>query len=284
MASPREAHHAGMYDVFQKNPGVDGKRNANAADAKDFQKYGIEGATVVLGSVLLGMVLCCVVRLWRKRRRRLAAASQAWPDTSSYPSRPDNWTSHQSTPESRTRRQQPPPVPGKPARLPWSTEGQARASPASHPARPPPARPQWLSYSPSRLLWDQPSALQDPEELKPSAHPASAWPRSSCKRLRWPQQACRGADGGERTGHAAFLLDTSLRQPQKKRCKQEPTEEAMLSLPGQPADASRAPARVSWLVLAGAEELLSSGESSMPTAMSCKESCAKVLPFPPERT
>ncbi|XP_052630770.1 ubiquitin carboxyl-terminal hydrolase 42-like [Harpia harpyja] len=35
--------------------------------------------------------------------------------------------------------------------------------------------------------------------------------------------ACRGANGGERTGHAAFLLDTSLRQPQKKRCKQEPT-------------------------------------------------------------
>ena len=119
--------------------------------------------------------------------RHLAAASQAWPVTSSYPSRPDNWISHQSTPESWTRHQQPPPVPGKPARLPWSTEGQARASPASRLARPLPPRPQWLSTSASRLLWDQPSALQDPEELKPYPHPASAWPRSSCKR-RWPQQ------------------------------------------------------------------------------------------------
>ena len=63
----------------------------------------------------------------------------------------------------------------------------------------------------------------------------------------------------------------------------------MLSLPGQlehgqPADTSRAPAQVLWLVLAVAEELLSSGESSMPTAKSCKESCEKVLPFAPERT
>ena len=48
---------------------MDGKRNANAADAKDFQKYCTEGAVVVLGSVLLGMVLCCVVHLWRKGRR-----------------------------------------------------------------------------------------------------------------------------------------------------------------------------------------------------------------------
>ncbi|XP_049653241.1 uncharacterized protein LOC126037056 isoform X1 [Accipiter gentilis] len=54
-------------------PGVDGKRNANAADAKDFQKYCTEGAMVVLGSVLLGMVLCCVVRLWRKGRRSLSS-------------------------------------------------------------------------------------------------------------------------------------------------------------------------------------------------------------------
>ena len=63
----------------------------------------------------------------------------------------------------------------------------------------------------------------------------------------------------------------------------------MLSLPGQvghgqPAEASRAPAAVSWLVLAVAEELLCSGESSVPTATSCKESCEKVLPFPPDKT
>ncbi|KAK2521988.1 hypothetical protein Q9966_012942 [Columba livia] len=36
--------------------------------------------------------------------------------------------------------------------------------------------------------------------------------------------------------------------------------------------------------MTGAEELLSSAESSMPPAMSCKESCEKVLPFPPDRT
>ena len=50
-------------------PGVDGKRSPNAADPKDFQNNCIEGAVAVLGSVLLGMVLCCVIRLWRKRRR-----------------------------------------------------------------------------------------------------------------------------------------------------------------------------------------------------------------------
>ena len=63
----------------------------------------------------------------------------------------------------------------------------------------------------------------------------------------------------------------------------------MLSLPGQlehgqPADTSRAPAQVSWLLLAVAEEPLASGASSVPTTTSCKDSCEKVLPFPPERT
>ena len=63
----------------------------------------------------------------------------------------------------------------------------------------------------------------------------------------------------------------------------------MLSCPGQmhlsqPENASHAPAQVSQLVLAGTEEPLFSGESSVPTATSCKESCEKVLPFPPERT
>ena len=57
-----------------------------------------------------------------------------------------------------------------------------------------------------------------------------------------------------------------------------------MSLPGQvghgqPADASRAPARVSWLVLAVAEEALSSGEPSMPTAMSCKERVKRSCPL-----
>ena len=50
-------------------PGVDGKRKSNAEDPKDFQKYCIEGAVAVLGSVLLGMVFCCAICVWRKRRR-----------------------------------------------------------------------------------------------------------------------------------------------------------------------------------------------------------------------
>ena len=56
----------------------------------------------------------------------------------------------------------------------------------------------------------------------------------------------------------------------------------ILSLPGQsrhgqPEDISRAPLQVSWLGLAGAEELLSSAESSVPTATSCKGSREKVF-------
>ena len=50
-------------------PGVDGTRNRNAMDPKAFQKYCIEGSVAVVGSILLGMVFCCVIRLWRKRRR-----------------------------------------------------------------------------------------------------------------------------------------------------------------------------------------------------------------------
>ena len=97
----------------------------------------------------------------------------------------------------------------------------------------------------------------------------------------------RRPEGGEQTRQSAFLLDTSLVKLQKKRCQQKPTQEAMLSLPGQmgpsqPADASRAPAQVGWLVLALAEEPLSPGESSMPAATSCKESWDRVLPFPPQ--
>ena len=49
--------------------GVDGKRNANAMDPKDFRKYCIEGAVAILGSVLFGMILCGVICLWRKRRQ-----------------------------------------------------------------------------------------------------------------------------------------------------------------------------------------------------------------------
>ena len=50
-------------------PGVDGKRNSNARDPMDFQKYCIEGAVVVLASMLLGLIVGCVICLWRKRKR-----------------------------------------------------------------------------------------------------------------------------------------------------------------------------------------------------------------------
>lgn len=50
-------------------PGVDGKRNSNDVAPEDFQKHCIEGAVAVLGSMLLGMVLCCMISLWRKRKR-----------------------------------------------------------------------------------------------------------------------------------------------------------------------------------------------------------------------
>ncbi|XP_075622181.1 uncharacterized protein LOC142603772 isoform X2 [Balearica regulorum gibbericeps] len=75
LSNPGEAHHASIYGFFQTNTGVDGKRNANAMDPDDFQKYCIEGAVAFLGSMLLGMVLCCGIYVWSKRRRRLAAAS-----------------------------------------------------------------------------------------------------------------------------------------------------------------------------------------------------------------
>ncbi|KAM6232276.1 uncharacterized protein M6G45_014916 [Spheniscus humboldti] len=161
-------------------PGVDGKRNTNATDPKDFQKYCIEGAVAVLGSMLLGMALCCVICLWRKRKQRLSAASGARPDTSSCPSHPDSWTDRPSTSESWTRHQQPSPVPGKPARLPRGPrEGPAPTSPGSRPARPPPPKLSWLSNSASRLSRDQPSTLQPPEERKPPPRPPSPLPRPS---------------------------------------------------------------------------------------------------------
>ncbi|XP_074419703.1 uncharacterized protein LOC141733351 [Larus michahellis] len=84
LSNPGEAHHAGMDDFLPKNAGVDGKRNTNVADPKDFQKYCIEGAMAILGSMLFGMGLCCAICLWRVRKKRLSAASQAQPNPSSY--------------------------------------------------------------------------------------------------------------------------------------------------------------------------------------------------------
>lgn len=48
---------------------VVGRADTSAVDANSFQKYCIEGIVAVLGSMLLGMVLCCVLHVWRKRRK-----------------------------------------------------------------------------------------------------------------------------------------------------------------------------------------------------------------------
>ncbi|KAM6063306.1 uncharacterized protein VSU04_008162 isoform 3-T3 [Chlamydotis macqueenii] len=56
-------------------PGADGERNSNAADSEDFWKYCIEGVAAVLGSMLLGVVLSCIICLWWKRKRHNSPAS-----------------------------------------------------------------------------------------------------------------------------------------------------------------------------------------------------------------
>ncbi|XP_017594292.1 PREDICTED: uncharacterized protein LOC108447782 [Corvus brachyrhynchos] len=68
---------------------VVGRADPNAVDADNFQKYCVEGIVAVLGSMLLGMVLCCVLHVWRKRRKRLAAskASSERPDSRTEASR-----------------------------------------------------------------------------------------------------------------------------------------------------------------------------------------------------
>lgn len=69
LPNPGNARRAGMDDFLQKNPGGDGKRRTNATDANNFQKYCLEGAMAILGSILFGMVLCCAICLWRKRKK-----------------------------------------------------------------------------------------------------------------------------------------------------------------------------------------------------------------------
>ncbi|CAN8205740.1 unnamed protein product [Coccothraustes coccothraustes] len=46
-----------------------GRADTNAVDANSFQTYCIEGIMAILGSIVLGMVLCCVIHVWRKRRK-----------------------------------------------------------------------------------------------------------------------------------------------------------------------------------------------------------------------
>lgn len=44
-----------------------GRADTDAVDTNSFQTYCIEGIVAILGSILLGMVLCCVIHVWRKR-------------------------------------------------------------------------------------------------------------------------------------------------------------------------------------------------------------------------
>ncbi|KAM9542435.1 uncharacterized protein ACIB01_011464 [Guaruba guarouba] len=66
--APASGGKRGAYSSVDE-PGVDEKKNPNAADQNEFWKPCTEGITAVLGSMLLGMVFCCVIHLWRKRRR-----------------------------------------------------------------------------------------------------------------------------------------------------------------------------------------------------------------------
>ncbi|KAM6033096.1 uncharacterized protein LJ206_001838 isoform 1-T1 [Theristicus caerulescens] len=59
-----------LKDLDKSAHGVDGKRNTNATDPKDFRNSCIEGVVAILGSVLFGMVLCCAICLWRRQKRK----------------------------------------------------------------------------------------------------------------------------------------------------------------------------------------------------------------------
>lgn len=47
---------------------MDDKKNSDAADYNNFWNHYIEGAMAIVGSVLFGMLLYCVICLWRKRK------------------------------------------------------------------------------------------------------------------------------------------------------------------------------------------------------------------------
>ncbi|XP_030350831.1 serine/arginine repetitive matrix protein 1-like isoform X1 [Strigops habroptila] len=117
----------------------------------------------VLGSMLLGMVFCCVIHLWRKRRRRIAAASASQADISRRTSDMGSWIPRSNPSETWT--QQPSPVPAK---LPRQPRGR--------PPRPPPPQVPWLSNSASRVLQDQYSSLDYPETEEPPPRPQSQCP------------------------------------------------------------------------------------------------------------
>ncbi|XP_064026994.1 uncharacterized protein LOC135190036 [Pogoniulus pusillus] len=70
-----EGHRPEVPVSAQKTgAGEAGRRSTNPGDAQDFQKYCIEGVVAVLGSVLFGMLLCCALCVWKRRRERRSAA------------------------------------------------------------------------------------------------------------------------------------------------------------------------------------------------------------------
>ncbi|KAM9168770.1 uncharacterized protein V3H86_013446 [Mergus octosetaceus] len=115
-------------------PGVDGENTANTAEPPNYRSYCIEGAAAFLVPLLVVTVACCVlIRRWRQKNQRLAAAQAAQSDSRGRSLSPSRRPEHRARPESQARRQRPPAVPGRPARLP-----------PARPLRPPrPAPAQW---------------------------------------------------------------------------------------------------------------------------------------------
>ncbi|XP_040399488.1 serine/arginine repetitive matrix protein 1-like [Cygnus olor] len=140
-------------------PGVDGENNANTAKPQNFQSYCIEGAAAFLVPLLLVTVACCVlIRRWRQKNQRLAAAQAAQTDTRSRSVSPYRRPDHRGMPESQAQRQRPPSVPGRPARLP-------PARPPRPPRPPRPAADQWKARdrpSTPQSSWTQTSPPRPP--------------------------------------------------------------------------------------------------------------------------
>ncbi|KAM9009087.1 uncharacterized protein PRD47_011330 [Ara ararauna] len=138
--------------------GVDEKKNPNAADQNEFWKPCTEGITAVLGSMLLGMVFCCVIHLWRKRRRRIAEASASQANIDRRTWNVESRMPHSKPSEHGT--QQPRWLPEKPP-----------GRPLRCPPRPPPPQASWLSHSANRVLQGQHSSLDLPKTEEPAPQP-----------------------------------------------------------------------------------------------------------------
>ncbi|XP_071888290.1 uncharacterized protein [Anas platyrhynchos] len=128
-------------------PGVD-ENKAKTTEPPNYRRYCIEGAAAFLVPLLLGTVACCVlIRRWRQKNRRLAAAQAAQSSL-----RPSRRPEHRERPESQARRQQPPAVPGRPARLPPARPPRPPRPPQQWKARDRPSAPQasWARTPPPR--------------------------------------------------------------------------------------------------------------------------------------